>query len=145
MLTFSHREELSLSFGSCSVILTYSNINTNVIVFSTNFPLNVCWIIFILGPLTHLSSPTHRDHWRSRLCPVDEWRTVCTGVNSHLMRKSALAVETRPKWAGARAGVNESIKSFNEGEAEMKGGEEKMERWRGKGREWGEVGVDPST
>lgn len=54
------------------------------------------------------------------------------------MRKSALVVEACPKWACARAGVNESIKSFNEREAKMKVGEEKMERGvAGEGRwEW---------
>lgn len=53
---------------------------------------------------------------------------MCTGVNLQLMRKSALVVEACPKWASARAGVNESIKSFNEREAKMKEGEEEMER-----------------
>lgn len=58
------------------------------------------------------------------------------------MRKSALVVEVCPKWASAWAGVNESIKTFNEGEAKTKGGKEKMERWSAKE---GEVGVDLST
>lgn len=56
------------------------------------------------------------------------------------MRKSALVVEACPKWASARAGVNESIKSFNEGEAEMKEGEQKMERGGGLGCRWREGG-----
>lgn len=63
------------------------------------------------------------------------------------MRKSAPALEVRPKWARAWAGVNESIKTFNEGEAKAVGGEAKGRRREGgvpkKG--WGrEVGVDPS-
>ena len=58
------------------------------------------------------------------------------------MRKSALVVEACPKWASARAGVNESIKSFNEGEAEMKEGEQKME---GGDADGGEAGVDLRT
>lgn len=63
------------------------------------------------------------------------------------MRKSAPALEVRPKWARAWAGVNESIKTFNEGEAKAEGGEGKGRRREGgvpkKG--WGrEVGVAPS-
>lgn len=87
---------------------------------------------------THLHSPTPTHSLRSLFCPVGEWRTVFTGVNSQLMRKSALVVEACPKWASARAGVNESIKSFNEGEARMKEGEEKGREgvlWRGGGSE----------
>lgn len=62
------------------------------------------------------------------------------------MRKSALVVEACPKWASARAGVNESIKSFNEGEAEMKEGEQKMERGGGGwGAGGGKEGVDLRT
>lgn len=74
--------------------------------------------------------------WDHCFRPVGEWRTVCTGVNLQLMRKSAPVVEACPKWASARAGVNESIKTFNEREPKMKEGEEKMERgrllWRGR-------------
>lgn len=44
------------------------------------------------------------------------------------MRKLALLVEVRPKRASARAGVNESIRSFNEREGKMKEDEEKIER-----------------
>lgn len=83
----------------------------------------------------HLYSQTTTHSLKSLFCPVGEWRTVCTGVNSYLMRKSALVVEACPKWASAWAGVNESIKSFNEGEAKMKEGKEKLGSgilWKGR-------------
>lgn len=43
------------------------------------------------------------------------------------MRKSALVVKVCPKWASAWAGVNESIKTFNEGRLRRR---EARRRWR---------------